>query len=306
MRHIGTIETEVHAKRFVDYMLTQDVDIRVEPEDDHWAVWVINEDKLEDTRYDLEWFQGNPEDPMYESEIQANKVRRERKRKQEKARKQIVNVRDHWSVPKRGPLTTLLIIVCVVVSVVTLFGKKKEPLFPLLSINSFQQVGGDRVSFPKEPFTDIKAGDFWRLITPIFLHFDIMHLTFNMLALYYFGNFIESRRGTKHLVILVLILAVFSNAMQYQFSPNHSPLFGGMSGVIFGLFGYLWIKTLIDPTAGMNLQPSTIFMMMFWFILCFTGWVGNIANIAHAAGLAGGMIVGALSSSVPEVRRKKL
>ena len=134
-------------------------------------------------------------------------------------------------------------------------------------------------------------------MTPIFLHFDIFHLLFNMVALYYFGNFIESRRGAVILGVLVLILAVCSNMAQYQYSANQSPVFGGMSGVVFGLFGYLWVKTLFDPTAGMNLQPSTIFMMMLFFILCLTGALGSVANIAHAAGLGTGALLGALSAS---------
>jgi GlpG protein len=174
-----------------------------------------------------------------------------------------------------------------------------------LSVNTYTPAEKGGSWNPNDHLADIKAWQVWRLVTPIFLHFGAMHLVMNMFAFYYFGNFIESRRGPIMMGVLVLLIAIFSTAMQYQFDADQSPVFGGMSGVIFGLFGYLWAKTLLDPTAGMNLQPSTIFMMMFWFVLCFTG-VGifsNIANIAHAAGLVGGGFLGVVSTFAKEAPR---
>lgn len=303
MRHAGSIETEDHARRFCDYMLTQGVKTRVDQEDDGWSVWVYDEDRLDTAKDELEWFLGNPADPIYDAEIKADAIRREQARQEAAAKKNIVRVRDHWSKPQRGPLTTGLIAVCVLVGILTMFGKNRDPLVYGLSISHYTPMDDGNVLFPKNRYADVKQGQVWRLVTPIFLHFGIMHLVMNMFALYYFGNFIESRRGPVLLGVMVLILAIFSNMMQYQLSPGQSPMFGGMSGVIYGLFGYLWVKTLADPTAGMNLQPSTIFIMMFFFVICFTGMLGPIANVAHAAGLFGGAMMGLLSSFIISVPR---
>ncbi|MCG8586149.1 MAG: rhomboid family intramembrane serine protease [Pirellulales bacterium] len=304
MRHAGSVDREDHAQRFGDYLLTQGVKNRIDKEDDHWAIWVYDEDQLETAKDELEWFLGNPADPIYDAEIKAAAIRREQARQEAAARKNIVRVRDHWSKPQRGPLTTGLIIACVIVGILTMFGKKRDPFVYALSISHYTPTDDGNVLFPKDRFADVKQGQVWRLVTPIFLHFGMLHLVMNMFALYYFGNFIESRRGPIVLGVMVLLLAIFSNIMQYQFSPGQSPMFGGMSGVIYGLFGYLWIKTLADPTAGMNLQPTTIFIMMFFFVICLTGMMGPIANVAHAAGLGGGAVLALVSTFVNEVPRK--
>jgi GlpG protein len=118
-----------------------------------------------------------------------------------------------------------------------------------------------------------------------------------MLALYSLGSLLEIRRGSIRYGALVLVTAVISNYCQYWI-PNHmlsSPTqidaFGGMSGVIFGIFGYLWIKTRFDPTAGIFLPSQTISMALIWLVLCFTGIFGSVANWAHLGGLVTGCAI---------------
>ena len=67
-------------------------------------------------------------------------------------------------------------------------------------------------------------------------------------------------------------------------------MFGGMSGVVYGLFGYLWIKVIVDPAAGLAMPSSTVFWLLGWFFLCMTARVGPVANVAHAVGLGVGML----------------
>jgi len=69
-----------------------------------------------------------------------------------------------------------------------------------------------------------------------------------------------------------------------------------MSGVIYGLLGYVWLRGKFDPGSGLYLHPSTVTMMIIWFFLCLTGIVGSIANVTHAVGLGMGMAWGYLSS----------
>jgi GlpG protein len=136
--------------------------------------------------------------------------------------------------------------------------------------------------------SDVAKGEIWRLVTPILLHFHPLHLAFNMISFASVGRLIETRYGSWRLTWLMLSIAVVSNVVQYWHSGN--PMFGGLSGVVFGLFGYVWIKGQFDPRAGFKLQPASVATMLIFLVLCMTGVFGAIANAAHVAGLAMGMI----------------
>ena len=70
-----------------------------------------------------------------------------------------------------------------------------------------------------------------------------------------------------------------------------------MSGVVYGLFGYVWMKARFQPELGLAISPNTILFMMLWFFLCMTPWIhslfgSGVANVAHASGLIAGMLIG--------------
>jgi len=109
-----------------------------------------------------------------------------------------------------------------------------------------------------------------------------MHFLFNLYWLYFLGGGMEGRLGTGRFVLFVLTAAILSNLSQYLLA---GPNFGGMSGVNYALFGYLWIRGNKDPNFGIQLDQGTIMIMLIWFGLCFTPLLPNIANTAHAAGL---------------------
>ena len=163
---------------------------------------------------------------------------------------------------------------------------------------------------------EVRHGEVWRLITPIFLHFSVMHILFNMLWLKDLGSMIEGRQNTLYLLALVLVIAIGSNLTQFYLGgylsghPIHhlghvvgygGPNFGGMSGVVYGLMGYIWIRGKRDPGSGLFLHPSTVSMMIIWFFFCMTPWAAaaigsSVANGAHAGGLIIGMLWGWLAS----------
>jgi membrane associated rhomboid family serine protease len=134
-----------------------------------------------------------------------------------------------------------------------------------------------------EGLQDILGGQLWRLITPIFIHFGLMHFVFNMMWIWDLGNLIEARKGARFYIGFVLAVGALSNLAQYLFAQ--SPFFGGMSGVVYGLFGYIWIRGRADPGFAAGVHKSTAIMMLGWFVLCWTGLLGPIANWAHTAGL---------------------
>jgi GlpG protein len=65
-----------------------------------------------------------------------------------------------------------------------------------------------------------------------------------------------------------------------------------MSGVVYALFGYVWMKGLYEPEQGMILHPSTVQFMLLFLVLCMTGLMGSVANAAHVVGLVTGMLLG--------------
>jgi GlpG protein len=205
------------------------------------------------------------------------------------------------SSPRRAPLVFVLIGVCVVVALLT--GVEMD------SQSTYDQTEAALLFAPLQPggippangFQAILQGQVWRLFTPMLLHFSWTHVLFNMWVLWVFGSQIEHLRGTWRFALMVLAIAAASNVGQYLWS--HSVLFGGMSGVNYGLFGYVWIKSRYDPASGMRVSTFTLIVMLTWFFLCILREIDStasivsyiipdqIANAAHGIGLLMGVVV---------------
>lgn len=148
-----------------------------------------------------------------------------------------------------------------------------------------------------EPVAETYArGQYWRLLTPVFLHFGLAHLVFNMLWVWVLGRQLERARGGGTLLAVLLIAGAGGNIAQYLTSG--SVLFGGMSGVVYGLLGYLWIWTRLTGDPRTALPRGVFGFMLAWLLICMSGVLqafgfGAIANAAHVAGLAFGALLGA-------------
>ncbi len=307
MRQIGTIPDEAKARRLADYLLTHDITTRLDPSPEGWVIWVHREEKVEAARREMEDFLLEPDSPRFQGvEKTAAQKRREAKRVERQHLKNTINLRGRlgYRSPERCPLTMGLIGISVAVAVVTWFGSAQS-IVDWLYIASYQilpaegmptgvgaargaVVGGAWVR--SDLLADLRHGEVWRLLTPIFLHFHPLHLLFNMFWLYDLGGMIELRRGTKWLAMLVLVTGITSNVGQYL--STNLPFFGGMSGVVLGLFGYVWMKGIYAPEQGMGLSRNTVIFMLLYLAFTSAGGISGIANGAHLVGLISGVLIG--------------
>ncbi|WP_339727720.1 rhomboid family intramembrane serine protease [uncultured Gimesia sp.] len=301
MRKIGSLETEQQARNFVDYLLTQGIDINIESSGDQWSVWVFDEDQVEQSKAALADYIESPEAVKYLSApLQANAIRDARIKKARQDVKKQVDVRETWNRPftSRCPVTSLLIGISVVVFLSMQSNEYENQVRQALSICSFN-TSGNMISYDTR-LVDVREGEVWRLVTPIFIHFGLFHILFNSVMTYQLGGAIEMNRGSIRLALLVLLTAIPSNLAQFYWS---GPGFGGLSGVVYGMFGYMWMKSQFDPRSNFYVPPNMVFILIGWFFLCMTGMVGPIANMAHGFGLGTGMALG-IGSSFLKQRRK--
>ncbi len=303
MREIGSVTTEREAQRLVDALLAQGIKSQIDPSGAGWSVWVYDEDRVTLGRSILERFRANPDDPAFiDAGARAEKIRTETAAREKQARKNIVDVRSRWTnaASAGNPLTIALILISVAVGLMSRFGSDLADDSLVVKLfyvyDPADPKSRDLWRIISDPSND-EGRELWRLFTPIFIHFTPMHLLFNMMALHAEGSIIEMRRGTPRFLMFVLFLAIASNTAQFLWN---GPAFGGMSGVCFGLFGYVWIKSRFDPGSGIYISPGNVMMMLFWLVLCMTGSVGRIANAAHLVGLIAGVVV----AGVPLVRRQ--
>ena len=293
MRSIGHLEDESQARTFADYLYVQGIENQLEfHKEDGWAVWIRDEDKLESAAKLLTGFRENPGDPRYRAEGKsATQLRAQEEEKEESYRKKLRN-RRHLFQPLSaygfGPLTFGLIAACVVVFI---FSRFATDLGAIKGLFISEHISGNRDLSRMLP--EVRHGQLWRLFTPAIIHLGWLHIIFNMLWLRDLGSMIEARQGSIQLALLFLVFAALSDFGQYYVS---GPVFGGMSGVVYGLLGYVWIRGKMDPGSGLFLHPSTVNMMLIWLVVCFSGLLGPVANTAHAVGLALGVAWGYISS----------
>jgi GlpG protein len=291
MRRIGTLPTEREARKFHDYLYLQNIESDVDPDDDGtFAVWVHDDAHVETATRLMERYLANPNGAEF-SKVSGDADReRVRNERDEARRRSTVINRERLGYERNvlgmGMLTVVLIGICVAVAIFSQAGENHEALRYLFIAWYPEDLA--------EPVQSFSTGQIWRVLTPIFIHFGWLHLIFNAMWLRDFGSFIETRFSSLYLGLLVLALGVGSNIAQYLLGG--SPWFGGMSGVNYGLFGFLWVRGKFDRDVMWRLNPTVIWTLMIWYIACFTGLLGPIANTAHTAGLLIGAAWGFVSS----------
>jgi GlpG protein len=300
MREIGTVPNARDAQRLADYLLTLGIRSRVDAKEDGSSIWVYDEDQRERGRLELEQFLIAPSDARYEQATQqARRLEREAAAREKRYSKNVIDMRDRWDTGRLGrrPVTMSLVAISCGVALIYGFGNSAEGIVRLSELWFRIPVVADGHVLGFAPLSATLQGQLWRLVTPIFIHMFPMHLLFNMFATIDLGSQVELRLGTWRMLAMVLLIAIVSNVSQnWWVGPN----FGGMSGVAYGLFGYIWIRSRTDPTSGFFMHPTTVMVMMLWLILCYVGFFGSVANAAHTGGLA----MGAALAFAPTIWRR--
>ena len=133
----------------------------------------------------------------------------------------------------------------------------------------------------------------WTLWTPSFVHYTPMHLVTNLCFWWYLGLQIE-RHSRLRLALLVVVTAAISNGCQWLLA---GPDFGGLSGVVYSLLGYVWIWQRSSPLSVYRVDPIIAVGLLAMIPLTATGAFGKYANIAHLSGMFTGALI-----AVVEVR----
>ena len=277
MRHLQSYDDHEQAQGLSDELEVQGIESHVRSDESRHEVWIINESDLEAATGVAGRYAGAPSD--------ASRAEAKRIRKQRKAASRPVRIPGFsgGGLARGGPVgqaTLGLIVLSVAVSVLSGMGDSSSPVLRALFVVPISPEGHylARIDWTQP----------WRLLTPMLIHFGLLHLAFNMLWLYRLGSQIENLQGTRAFLGLVALTQVPGALVQFEVS---GPLFGGMSGVVYGVFGFTWMQARY-ASKGYSLTDQDTMWIMGWFVLCATGLVGHIANAQHALGLVFGLLAG--------------
>lgn len=365
MRLIGVLQNENDASRLSSFLQRKGIeshcDISFDANTGHmsYQVWVLDEDRIEEAKKDLEQFLQEPMNAAYDMGTIEQIPKEEGS-----------VIIEEKAAPKQmsSPFTAFIIAICSLVFILNLFeeypmlreglsektflitpiqaallfdlppaiekleeiiekheiamDQKVETLPPevqaeLKSLETVPfwrgaydwvllKIKGQDTSLAEGPlFQRILHGEVWRLISPILLHGEILHILFNMIWVWVLCRPIEQRIGVFRLLILTLVVAIGSNVSQYLMS---GPFFIGYSGVVMGLAGFTWVREKIAPWEGYPMAGATmLFLLLFiggifllqtisFFLQIFTSldFSPNIANTAHITGALIGMALARL------------
>ncbi len=297
MRFIGNMVRSPLARRFSLVLRASGIEHKLEEDGIQFAVWILDDDQLSAAKLLFDHFVANPD----AGEFQINERALPPLQSDRPSAPQ-VNMRQLWhsrGLQGLGVVTRIFMGLSVAVSVIILLGRPE--LVSFLNIEAYDAQNGQIYFQPG--FYSILHGQIWRLITPIFLHFGFLHILFNMMWFKDLGGAIELRKSSRFLLVFILVTAALSNAAEFWVSGH--PLFGGMSGINYGLLGYIWMKSRFDPNSGFFIDKQAVTMMVIWFFVCLFGLVGNVANVVHGVGFAVGLLWGILDANPREILRKR-
>ncbi|GKW11462.1 MULTISPECIES: rhomboid family intramembrane serine protease GlpG [Pectobacterium] len=252
------------AQAFVDYMRTQQIHLEMRPQGHEAELWLDDETQLRNVQEALEIFLRDPTNPRYlaaswqtgsmDTGIQYQRYSFLQTLKQ-----------------KAGPLTLSVMVVTIAV-------------FILMQISGYESVMA-WLAFPAEG----QQAQLWRWFSHALLHFSLLHILFNLMWWWYLGGPVEKVLGTGKLLVITLVSALVSGWAQSWFSGTS---FGGLSGVVYALMGYVWLRGEREPDGYLAMPRSLMAFALLWLVAGYFDILGmSIANAAHVAGLIVGLLM---------------
>ncbi|ENM5727624.1 rhomboid family intramembrane serine protease GlpG [Vibrio mimicus] len=266
MQLLTTLNNPRAAQAFIDYMAAHQIDIQMMPDaSGQFSLWVLHDQHVDVAQAELQAFLQNPYDQKYQA---ASWDVADQKRPQ-----------FHYASPnllslikaKAGAFTLFIMALCIAIFALQTFGAGNA-IFNALH-------------FPAQAS---QQWQIWRWVSHALLHFSVMHIAFNLLWWWQFGGDLEQRLGSLKLIKLFIVSAIISGAGQYWVEGAN---FGGLSGVVYALAGYLWVLGQRAPQLGLSIPRSLMGFMLIWLVLGFVQPFMAIANTAHLAGLISGVVL---------------
>ncbi|WP_394497679.1 rhomboid family intramembrane serine protease GlpG [Shewanella sp. ENK2] len=274
MIEIGQLPHARAAQAFIDYLKGLDIECVPVVTANGVSLVVYDETKAEQAKHEFELFRQNPYQKKY---LEASWDNGSTQTKLDYGSSSLGLVQQF--ITGAGPLTLITFFICMVV-------------FAAMNLGFANHVFSALSFFGAVPGSDFSQ--VWRAFTPSLMHFSAMHLIFNLLWWWYLGGKIETKLGTRPLLILLVVAGTLPSLVQYMMT---GPNFGGLSGVVYAVVGYTWIMGQRKPDAGIGLPNSYMTFMLIWLVLGFTDQLGMpIANGAHIGGLLVGLAQGFFDS----------
>ena len=261
---VAQFENKKHAQVYANYLSFHGVINSIEYHDGMSEVWIERNEQLQLADQLLVAFKANPDGDEFKVKVKQPRDNKTAKLKAIYKK----NFKSSYQIPY---MTWFLVSVSVIFFLIYLQNRYWYVHFYFL-IDSWS----DTITQP------------WRLFTPMFLHFSFLHILFNAWWMIELGGLIEKKEKRWFYLLLITVSSLSTNLL--QFIVEGSPLFGGLSGVVYALFGYLWISSKYNPMSGYWMRQDVVIWMLGWFVLGFTGYIGYIANYGHLGGLLAGIV----------------
>jgi GlpG protein len=281
---IGRINSYRAALAFRDYLGSLGIEAGLQQEAGYTTIWVRHPVDIEPATYELQRFFNEPDHPRYQvaswvsGEPDANLGG--------SALKPTSWFRN--LLRRTGPVTLITCGLAIAITLLTGFGTNHW-------VHAFTY---------NAPL--ILSGEVYRLLTPLFLHFPILgipflHLLFNLMWIWDLGGQLERRLGSTASAYHIVTIGLVSNTCQYLAEPR--VIFGGLSGVVYGLLGYFWLRGLIDSRFGLKVNPNLLTFLLLWMALGFVNVIPGMADMAHLGGFLAGVALAFLDVKVFKFRR---
>lgn len=252
------------AQAFVDYMQTQNIQLELRFSGQEVELWLEDESLLSEVQQALDVFIQDPMHPRYQAASwQAGST---------SSPLRYASFSYLQTLQQRaGPLTLGVMLACIVVYLwMAIFGNERAMMWL-----SYPDVG--------------QKGQLWRWFSHALLHFSLLHILFNLMWWWYLGGPVEKILGTRKLLTLALLSSFASGWIQSFFSGIY---FGGLSGVVYALMGYVWLYGERVPSGPLFMQRGLMAFALLWLIAGYFDILGlRIANAAHVAGLVIGLVM---------------